>query len=285
MKIFVALTVFAACLTLPAAPASAAYPEDPDRIEGTSPLNSWPLKFAQAQCPPGQVVIGMGGQVNFGNGGVALTGIVPDEDLSTVTAWGRELPGHDKDWSVTAVALCHQPGTDAPKRISSEPEQYLAQARCPFGKILYSIGYHIQAPGGGEFIREATSSDDFRDVTVRADGPAVDPENLVAYGICAPPLRMRDLTRSEPGGFDSSSPKEAIAGLPESYHFSLGSWMFGAGAAVRGASGVLIDALVPTSGLDGAYARAYKASPGVAAVEDGGDWELQAYGNYVGEWY
>lgn len=285
MRIFVAIMVFAACFALPAAPASAVTFEAPDRIENSSPPDTTPVKFARARCPQGEVVIGMGGQINGGNGRVAMTGIVPDQALTMVTVGGRALPGQDIEWSVTAVAVCHRPTIPAPLRVSSEPGQYLARIGCPSPMILYSIGYQIQLAGGG-FLREATFSDDVREATVRAGGSGVDPGGLVAYGICAPPLTKHVITHAEPAAFDSTSTKEATAGKPEIFEFDHGSWMFGAGAAVKGAAGVLIDALTPTSGLDGAYARAYKATTSAASLMDGDDdWELQVDGDYVGEWY
>jgi hypothetical protein len=285
MKIFVAFSVLAACLIVPAAPALADV--EPLREEDTSAFNSQAGKFARAECPGNQVVIGIGGRINGGNGGVAMTGIVPDASLSAVTVFGRELPGHDQPWSVTAVAICHTVlDRGLVERISSlVPGQYLAQAECPNNKMLYSVGFHMPQPDGDEFLRAAVPSPDLRVVTVQADGPGVDPGSLIAYGICAPPMVDEAVTRADPTAFDSSSPKEAFAGPPEDLNLNLGSWMFGAGAAVKGARGILIDALTPMPGLD----RAFKAAfPGVAArvlLDGEDDWELEVSGDYVGEWY
>jgi len=285
MRIFVALAVVAASLALPAAPAHADVA--PRRVEADSGFDTVFSKFAVAECPDGQVVFGMGGRVNNGDGHVALTTIIPGPLLRTVVVWGRALPDATAPWSVTAVAVCHAPGSLAPERISSTPGQYVADATCPGQKVLYSVGYQIPDAGGDEFVRAAFPSNDLHQVVVRADGSGVDPGNLIAQGICAYPLPQLERTEAPPTAFDPASPKQAVAGRPETLSLDLGSWMFGAGAVVEGAQGVLIDALFPTPSLAGAYARAQKASTATslasaAAGED--DWRLLVSGDYLGEW-
>src|SRR5687767_6746436 len=107
MKIFVALAVVAASLALPAAPGQAV--DAPDRVTDDSGFDTVFSKFAEAECPEGQVVFGMGGKVSNGGGRVALTAIMPGPMLRSVIVWGRALTDTNIPWSVTAVAVCHAP--------------------------------------------------------------------------------------------------------------------------------------------------------------------------------
>jgi hypothetical protein len=286
MKIIVALAVIAASVVLPAAPAQAVVA--PERVPADSAFDTVNYKYAEAECPEGQVVFGMGGKINNGGGRVAMTSIMTGPLLRSVVVWGHALPDTTVPWSVTAVAICHAPGDRAPERVTSTaPGQFVAGAECTGGKVLYSIGYRILEPDGDEFIRAAVPSADLLHVMVQADGPGVDPNNLVALGVCAFPQPRWERTQSPPTAFDPSSPKEAVAGQPETVNQDWGRWMVGAGAQVIGAQGVLIDAMLPTPNLKNAYGRAQKASPtigfaGVAAGED--DWGLVVYGEYEGEW-
>jgi hypothetical protein len=283
MKILLVVAVAATCLVLPAVPAFADVA--PVRVTDESDVDTNISKFAEAECPEGQVVFGMGGRVNNGGGHVALTTIMPGPMLRSVVVQGRALPSASQPWSVTAVAVCHAPGPLEPERLASAPGQYLAQDTCPEGKVLYSTGFWIPDAGGDEFIRASFPSNDLRHVTVRADGPGVDPANLIAQGICAFPTIRYERTEAPPTAFDSTSPKDAVAGLPENA-VDLGAWMFGAGAEVVGATGVLIDALFPTPNLKGAYGRAQKVSTtvGFALATTGDDWGLEVDGEVYGEW-
>jgi len=285
MKILLALAVIAASLALPAAPAQADVA--PERIVDESGFNTVESKSAEAECPDGQVVFGMGGRIDNGGGHVALTTIMPGPQLRSVVVWGRALPDATDSWSVTAIAICHAPGLLEPERLASAPGQYVAQDTCPGEKILYSTGFRIPDADGDEFVRASFPSNDLRHVTVRADGPGVDPGNLIAQGVCAYPPLQYERTEAPPTEVDPTSPKDAVAGQPDTLNIDLGSGMFGAGAEIVGASGVLIDALVPTPNLKGAYGRAQKTSTTtglafVAASED--DWGVLVYGEYHGEW-
>ena len=289
MKIFLALAVTAASLVLPAAPANADVA--PARVTDESAFDTDDSKSAEAECPNGQVVFGMGGRVNNGGGQVALTTIMPGPLLRSVVVWGRALPDATQSWSVTAVAICHAPGLLEPERLTSAPGQNTATAECPGQKILYSTGFRIPDADGDEFIRAAFPTNDLRHVVVRADGPGVDPGNLIAQGICANRVPQSARTQAPPTAFDSTSPKDAFAGQPDSLVTDLGSWMFGAGAEVVGAPGVLIDALFPTPNLNSAYGRAQKASTttgfalaGALVTADEDDWGLIVYGDDLGEW-
>lgn len=285
MKILVALAVVAASLALPAAPAHAV--DAPDRVTGESGFDTVSSKSAEAECPPGQVVFGMGGKINYGGGRVALTAIMPGPMLGSVIVWGHALPDTTEPWSVTAVAVCHAPGVRAPERLTGARGQYGAQAECPGQKVLYSGGFRIIDPDGDEFIRAAFPSDDLKVMTVVAGGPSVDPESLEVQGICALPLPNSQRTEALPTPLDASSPKEAVAGLPANVNPAEEGWIFGAGARIVGSPGVLIDALLPTPTLKGAYGRAQKvdATTGPAiATEDGDDWQLLVDGEYHGEW-
>jgi len=285
MKIFVALAVVAASLALPSAAAHAAVA--PVRVVADSDFDTDEAKVAVAECPEGQVVFGMGGRVNNGGGQVALTGIFPGPLLGSVVVSGRALAGETAPWSVTAVAVCHAPGDLEPERLASDPGQFVAEDDCPDGKVLYGVGFRIPDADGDEFVRAVVPSDDLSHLTVRADGPGVDPGNLVAQGICAHPILRFERTEAPPTAFNEVSPKDAVAGQPETLNVDMGSGMFGAGAEVVGAQGVLIDALVPTPNLKGAYGRAQKASATTSlalTADDEDDWQLLVYGDYEGEW-
>ena len=238
------LAAFVMVLVMPGpAQAASAYHEQ------SSAYDSSTAKSATATCPTGEKAIGSGGWIKDGNGHVALTGIVPAPDLSSVTAVGRAMPGQVGSWSVNAVAICGV-GLD-PERVM-DTGAATATAACPAGKIVSSTGYAVLAPAGGAYVDEVIPSNWMSFVEVHG----VNAVAVVAYGICVEPMARAERTTvgSEPGSADS---KDVTAGKPAMLQ-DFGSWIFGGGVK---ATGAMVDALVPSPTLDSARARAWRSMP------------------------
>jgi hypothetical protein len=243
--------------------------------EQGSAFDSSPDKSATVTCPAGTKAIGSGGWIHLGNGGVALTGIVPSPDLTSVTAYGRARASHSGAWSVKAIALCDD-GLD-PERASGGGLG-TATATCPASKILYSTGYRVISPAGEQYVDEVVPSAGLTNVQAHASGGAF----VVAFGICALPMNNFARTRApvDPGA-DATAGKPVVA-------VDFGSWVFGAGVK---ATGWMVDGLGPNSTLDGGRARAWPVEPGLptkgarVAALDFGDGGMDVYGLCIGSWY
>jgi hypothetical protein len=245
--------------------------------EATSAYDATPDKSATVSCPAGKKAIGSGGWVKDGNGGVALTGIVPAADLTAVTAFGRARPLHAGQWSVTAMVIC----TDG-----SDPELVFGSGvtpDCPSNKVLTSAGYRLLSLTGEQYVDEVVPSRTLTNVQVHVGG-GVAP--VLAFGICAlaQANAARTLANAEPG---PAASKDIVAGKPQmSYDF--GSWVFGGGVK---ATGAMVDGLAPNATLDGARARAWRIQPTLVtksarmtlAASD--DWDMSVYSLCIGSWY
>src|SRR3954468_3249619 len=112
-------------------------PVPPVRSEASTPADAVRSKSVAAGCPDGMAVFGAGGLVSEAAGGVVLTGIVPDAGLTAVTVSAVARPGASADWRLTAYAVCHARGGQAPVRTSGLGVGGDATASCPAGKVLY----------------------------------------------------------------------------------------------------------------------------------------------------
>jgi hypothetical protein len=119
------------------------------------------LKRITATCPAGASVLGTGAVIGSGRGLVLLESVVPDQ--TTVTVSARARPGTSPRWSLTAVAICADPGPDAVFASASTgtgPGTKTVTVTCPAGTFVHGAGMRVQggagavlvstlAPGGG----------------------------------------------------------------------------------------------------------------------------------------
>lgn len=267
-------------LAIPA-PAQAA---DNGYDEATSGYDSTATKFAVVDCPEGEAVYSAGGRVNPPGAQVALIGVVPSADLSSVTAVARARAGYLKTWSVTAIVVC---GTGQPELAVGVGVGGTAVADCPTDTVVYSTGFSLPRTTGTEYLDFLQPSSNLDTVTARAKttvpGAIVD---VVAYGICAPPLPRAERTQAV-SNYESSLTKTATARKPLQQP-DFGSAMYGAGITVRGAA-AFITGFGVLSTLDGAFGNAtliatIKLSARTADTDDDG-WDVTVYGTTIGSWY
>ena len=119
-------------------------------VTTTSPTNA-SSKTAAAICPGSKRLLGSGGEINGGQGQVALSEIHPF--TNQVNATGENIGAFNQHWSVTSYAICADPlaGHQIIRWFSqsnSVPTKG-SQATCPTGKRLLGTGFVIVG-GAGE---------------------------------------------------------------------------------------------------------------------------------------
>jgi hypothetical protein len=274
--------------------AGPAYAEsDPVRVALTGVSNTAPAKTMRAECPNNTVVFGVGGLVNPGGGNVILTGIVPDASLAGVTVSGLANAAQTAPWSLTAVVVCHNPGSRSPVRTLGLGLIWNASTDCYGGRILYGVGFEILNPTATAFVDQVVPRTDLSGADVHARGTDIGLFHLVAYGVCALPLSRGERTQ-DVSADDATSPKSGTAPKATVVIHDDGSWVFAAGALITGTGNLHIDALTPTDGLDGGYARASRiplnfphksTAKRVAVMAGTDDYSLTTYGDTIGSWY
>jgi hypothetical protein len=99
-------------------------------------------------CPSGKRVVGVGGEIQGGDGEVVLSSVIPFANLTTGLAAAREdEDGYASDWSLSVYAICATPPPGLEEVIvESDPENSdpaSVTARCPAGKNLLGAGAEI----------------------------------------------------------------------------------------------------------------------------------------------
>jgi len=248
--------------------------------EETSQINSVDLKAVTARCPQGTVVVGVGGRTRQAGGKAVLVGVVPNADLTEVTALARALPGHVLPWGVTATAMCAEPEGYAPVWQSAAGTS-VATVLCPRGKVLYSTGFLVSGGQGIEYVSSIVPALDGKSATVKGVST-----RLNAFAVCGDLVTPYGRTEhTVPIG-----PGPTTAGQAPPLIWS--SWVFGAGVHTDRA-GMFIDGFSPSvfddgSGLN-AKGRVARLSPTLprlsrsAAINDDGN--VTFYGQSIGSWY
>jgi hypothetical protein len=132
-----------AALTMVMFTPAAAHATGEWREEGSSLFDTQAEKSAEARCPAGTMVVGSGGLIKGGNGDVVLTGVVPNANLDTVTAYAKALPGNATSWSVLALAICSDRTSGVVRAMGVAFLGGSARAECPSGKVLWSTGFSV----------------------------------------------------------------------------------------------------------------------------------------------
>ncbi|TDD34941.1 hypothetical protein E1287_15060 [Actinomadura sp. KC06] len=170
-------------------------PAGTQRVASTGP-GSTGVTYTSAFCPSGKHIIGMGGQVNNGQGQVMLLGSNPFDPAEVLTPAVPDDTGYTGTWTLDSVAVCANPipsrtvvfGSSASD--STTPKS--ATATCPAGTRVHAGSSSIGGfPDTNSLIRERvvpntalTSVTATGRETPGAGSP--DPWSVTAYAICAP---------------------------------------------------------------------------------------------------
>jgi hypothetical protein len=135
-----------------------------ERVTATT-SGSASFQSANAQCPSGKRLLGMGADISGGAGQVALTGLLPNHLTSAASPAGtrattfsnEDQDGVDANWSVRAYAICATPPAGLEVVASRSPVGSLtsssAFASCPAGKVLLGSAGVI-AGGFGQVVMD-----------------------------------------------------------------------------------------------------------------------------------
>ncbi|TDB89409.1 hypothetical protein E1264_08320 [Actinomadura sp. KC216] len=170
-------------------------PAGAEHVASTGP-GSTGVTYTSVFCPSGKHIIGMGGQINNGQGQVMLLGSNPFDPAEVLTPAVPDDTGYTGTWTITSVAVCANPiqgrtvvfGSSA--NDSTTPKS--ATATCPAGTRVHAGSSSIGGfPDTNSLIRERvvpntalTSVTATGRETPGAGSP--DPWSVTAYAICAP---------------------------------------------------------------------------------------------------
>jgi hypothetical protein len=166
-----------------------------------------------------------------------------------------------------------------------------AVAACPWGKVVYSVGYLVSGGLGVEYVNSVVPSVDGRTATVRGVG-TVSATRVSAIAVCGNlPYEPRDYGRTE--NTVPLNPGLTTIGQAPPLHWY--SWVFGAGVHID-RPGVFIDGFSPNAFYDsgsGLHARGRVARLDTlllrqsrsAAADGNGDGNVNFYGESIGSWY
>lgn len=132
----------------------------PAQAGGISPVwvvqasthDSSPHKAATATCPANHPVFAAGARIVDPDGGVVLTGMIPDPALTSVTATGSARTGYSGEWSLVAFAVCDLT-TSPPGRVAATALGWPAACRArrsppPTGRAARRPAAVCRRPGG-----------------------------------------------------------------------------------------------------------------------------------------
>jgi hypothetical protein len=237
------------------------------RVSATSALNST-NKSITANCPAGKRVLGVGADINAGNGQVLFDDIRPNAALTAVTVQALEdETGFSGPWSVTAYAVCADPIAGLERvattsALDSGPNKPVFMS-CPSGKLATGVGADINA-GSGQVLFNVFDVSSSGGVIVQGTEDETGfsgPWSVTAYAICAPVARRESTT-----SFASSDPKNVNLTCA-----SDGQQVTGLGGEViSGAQEVVLDRLRPDP-PNNALATAFEDEGGFA-----GSWQLSS---------
>ncbi|MBB5868676.1 hypothetical protein F4553_002055 [Allocatelliglobosispora scoriae] len=281
----------AALLILLFAPAIPAHAVS-ERHEQTSTTSLVQDKSATVACAGNKIVVGVGAYISGGNGGVALTGVVPAAGLGSVTAYANAQANHSTPWSVTVFAVCrYQPNLGTERVAAAAVDGNTATATCTANKVVVSTGFRINgALGGGKYLTGILPSADISSVAVTSNIPATAASPLYTFALCAwPQPQSWQRTRSA-GLVTATATKTGLADPPAMQY----GWAetFGGGAVITGTGAALIDGFGANAALEGTFAHASRvAGSSLATVGsrsvglDSGEWGVDTYGDWIGAWY
>ncbi|GLW34751.1 hypothetical protein [Actinoplanes regularis] len=238
------------------------------RVAHIGPSNAEPVKAVAVKCPEGTWPYAAGGAVNYeqaGNGGAALTAIVPGVEAGAVLVTAAAPQGLTANWSLVAFAVCSsnmQPVLVVGKGIGT------ARAACPGDQGLVGVGFHVAGDPTISHIAGVDINPHVTAVEVTAGGPGGAEAEVTALAVCRLGVVSSQLEHASNDG----------AGWPkfvsrQDDNEDLRPWA--TGAKVTGPAEATLDAIVP-AGDDGvSWARGTLfggyAPPAAFASEDEDD--------------
>jgi hypothetical protein len=191
-----------------------------ERVTAVSVTDSFAVKAATATCPAGKQVVGTGAFISGGFGHVVLDQVVPNSQLTSVTARGYEdEDGTPANWSVRAYAVCAVPPAGLEVTTATTATDSLngkqAWADCSPGKRLIGTGAKITG-GFGQVVIDELVPNSATGASAWAkgyeDGTGMTGNwSIQVHAICAAPLPGHYLTHvySDEGSW---GPQSAQAG-------------------------------------------------------------------------
>jgi hypothetical protein len=243
------------------------------RVVATSTTGSPVLQSAQADCPTGKQLTGLGGDIAGGGGDVILDELEPTTTAltSALVVAGEDEDGTTANWSVRAFAIC----ADAAERVVTTPivsdsNDKEATANCPAPKQVTGAGGDITSGGGQVRLDRIVPGSGLTGVTVFGFEGApgfLGNWSVRAYAICAPPMPGLELVSATSA---AGSPPSASVTTPPC---PAGKSVVGVGADINtGSSQIFMTEVRPASNLSTGFALAFEDEDGLGA-----SWSLTAY--------
>ncbi|MET7866418.1 hypothetical protein [Micromonospora taraxaci] len=239
----------------------------PVRVAEASDSDGSVTKIATAACPGASSVFAAGARIVNGNGGVVLTAMEPDAELTSVTVTATARTGHVGAWSVVAYATCDLSTSPPVRATATVASASTVEVSCPGSTRLFGTGFRTEGPVDQTYVDEVAFGPGLRTVRVHAGGTA-EPASLTAVGVCKEPTQPTGppgVRVEAASGHDGTWPKTVVT--PDA---GPNAHVYGVGARVTGEGNFFLSALVPSANLRQAGAEAVRASqlPGAAAARD-----------------
>jgi hypothetical protein len=235
------------------------------RTGRSSPSNAEPVKAVRVTCPDDSVPYAGGGAVVYGqagNGGAALTSIVPVPGAGAVVVTATAPAGQTADWALVGFAICSTFNLDPVVVVRTGPGT--ATAACDDGMALFGAGFHVAGDPATGHVTGIDLNPDVTAVRVTAGGPGAADAEVAAIAVCLPaglPTRLVQARNDGAGWPKLVSRQDNDAELKP----------YATGATVTGPGAATLDAVVPASDDGVSWARGTLYGGMAQKSADGGD--------------
>lgn len=256
----VAVAVVAPMVGVLATPATPAFAIGTlQRVSASTPVNLTAEKSVVVGCEAPAQLFAPGGRVIDGGGDVFLTAIVPNVTAETVTVTARLRPlASPRPWGLVAHAVCATTPTAPTRAEASSSVALTTTATCPAGTRVFGTGFRLDAAANVAYTDQVVPDVGLTQVRVGASRRLPGALTVNAFAVCHPSVGL--MTRVEStSAFDGTWPKTAT--FTESSSLSQ---VYGVGGRINGASGVLLDGLVPEPSANRVNAMANRIPGDVA---------------------
>lgn len=259
-----AAALVAAALVAGSSEAYADEPHAPVLIHATSAHSPAAEKEVTVRCPGATLVYAAGGGVGGAAGGtgrVAVTGVVPNAELTAVTVRAAARAGHAGAWSVVGQAICEASGARMYRAADSTTAPAGAVATCDDGTKVFGTGFSVAGDPDHGYVTDVVPDEGLTQVRVRAAGGA--PGAVTAYAVCREQTgAMRRVAAVGPAG--AGWPRDlTVADTAEAH-------IYGVGGRAGGHPQAFLDAMVLRAGGAGGGVRAVLAGPDQAPQSSSG---------------
>ena len=238
------------------------------RTARSSPTNAEPVKAARVTCPEDSVPYAGGGAVDYGpagNGGAALTAIVPDLAARSVVVTATAPPGQSADWAVVAFAIC---STAEQPAVVVRSGAGTATAVCPHDQALFGAGFRVAGDPAVGHVTGIDLNPEVTGVRVTAGGPGGATAEVTAIAVCQTAGLETKLLHA---GNDNPGWPKLVTRQDNDELLK----PYATGATVTGPEAATLDAVVPASDDGVSWARgtlyAGTAPQPATAAADGDD--------------